>query len=70
MLSFGRSLLVDTITPPMVSGIYWLLARTWAPKAGTFARSDRAWINRLTLIVLAVSLFGMLGLTLYSRLFK
>jgi len=67
MLSFGRSLLVDTVTPPMVSGIYWLLARTWTPKVFTLAKSDKTWINRLTLIVLAVSFAGMLGLTLYAR---
>ena len=68
--ALGRSLLVDTITPPIVSGLYTLVVRRWTEGAGRLAESEKIWIDRLTLIVLTVSFVGMVMMTLCNRAFE
>lgn len=69
-LPLGQQIALDLIGPPVITGIWWILARGWAGLMGT-TNSDvvRGWQKPALWIVLIGCYFIMFGITIGAYFF-
>jgi hypothetical protein len=64
-LPLGQQIALDLVAPPIITAIWWLLARGWAQSLGTTDWALR-WQKPATLAVLIAAYFIMFSITLYA----
>jgi hypothetical protein len=64
-LPLGQQIALDLVAPPIVTAIWWLLARGWTHLLGTTDWAQ-GWRRRATLAVLIGAYFIMISVTIYG----